>query len=245
MTAREIRARLQVLGDAEIAKDRQRFFKNGPGQYGEGDVFLGIKVLPLRKLAREYRGLPLAEAEELLHSPYHEARLLALLILVGVFARGDEDARKAVYDLYLANTARVNNWDPVDTSAGPIVGGYLADRDRGPLYRLAGSASLWERRIAIVGTFPFIRRGDFADTLKLAGLLLGDREGLIHKAVGWMLREVGKRDLAALEAFLGEHHPEMPRTMLRYAVERLPEPRRRQYLKGEAGRAGSRSRRRR
>jgi 3-methyladenine DNA glycosylase AlkD len=194
---------------------------------------LGIKVPPLRLLAREHQGLPLGEVTDLLHSPFHEARMLALLILVRKFDRGDAAAREAIYRLYLANTARVNNWDLVDCSARPIVGAHLADRDRKPLYRLARSAVLWERRIAIVATYHFICQADFGDTLKIAALLLGDREDLIHKAVGWMLREVGKRDVAALEGFLAEHCPRMPRTMLRYAIERLPPARRRMYLKGQ------------
>jgi 3-methyladenine DNA glycosylase AlkD len=234
MTAREAEARLHALADEKVAVGMRRFFRTGPGQYGEGDRFLGVKVPPLRKLAREFGRLPLDEAEELLGSVFHEARLLALLILVRRFEKGDEPSRQAIYDLYLANTARVNNWDLVDASAPAIVGGFLAGRDRGPLVRLAGSASLWERRIAVVATQHFIRRDDFADTLRLAGLLLEDREDLIHKAVGWMLREVGKRDQAVLEGFLGEHCRWMPRTMLRYAIERLPETRRRQYLRGEA-----------
>jgi 3-methyladenine DNA glycosylase AlkD len=232
MTAREAEARLRALADAKAVEGMRRFFKTGPGQYGEGDLFLGVKVPPLRKLARELQPMPLAEAGELLSSGFHEARLLALLVLVGAFEKGDDPCRQAVYDLYLASTARVNNWDLVDASAPAIVGGFLAGRDRGPLFGLAGSASLWERRIAVVATQHFIRRGDFADTLRLAGLLLGDREDLIHKAVGWMLREVGKRDQAVLEGFLAGHCRRMPRTMLRYAIERLPQERRRQYLEG-------------
>jgi 3-methyladenine DNA glycosylase AlkD len=233
MTGREVLARLRQLADDEAAKGLQRFFKTGPGQYGEGDIFLGIKVPPLRQLARHYQALSLAETGKLLASPFHEARLLALLLLVRGFTRGDEEARKAIYRLYLAKTAHVNNWDLVDCSAAPIVGGYLADRSRKPLHVLARSVSLWERRIAIVATLHFIRRGDFTDTLKVAGLLLADTEDLLHKAVGWMLREVGKRDTATLEGFLAGHYRQMPRTMLRYAIERLPEPRRRQYLHAE------------
>jgi 3-methyladenine DNA glycosylase AlkD len=238
MTARDAEARLKALADDEVAGAMRRFFKTGPGQYGEGDRFLGIKAAPLRQLAREFRSLPLGEARKLLASAFHEARMLALLVLVRAFEKGGEPSRKVVYELYLANTDRVNNWDLVDASAPAIVGGFLAERDRGPLTRLAASPNLWERRIAIVATLFFIRRGDFADTLRLAGLLLGDREDLIHKAAGWMLREVGKRDQAVLEAYLARHCREMPRTMLRYAVERLPEARRRQYLKGEAPPAG-------
>jgi 3-methyladenine DNA glycosylase AlkD len=159
--------------------------------------------------------------------------MLALLVLVRAFEKGDDASRKAIYDLYLASTGRVNNWDLVDASAPAIVGGFLAERGRGPLTRLARSDSLWERRIAVVSALFFIRRGDLQDTLRLAGLLLGDGEDLIHKAAGWMLREVGKRDVAALEGFLAGHCRRMPRTMLRYAIERLPEARRQQYLKGE------------
>ncbi|MFL5339408.1 MAG: DNA alkylation repair protein, partial [Gemmataceae bacterium] len=168
----------------------------------------------------------------LLQSPIHEYRSLALLILVNAMARADPTMQKQIYGFYLANTRFVNNWDLVDVSARDIVGTYLATRSRRPLYRLAHSASLWERRIAIVATHHFIRQGDFADTLKIAELLLDDREDLIHKAVGWMLREVGKRDQAAAEEFLRQHHPTIPRTALRYAVERFPEAKRRAFLKG-------------
>jgi 3-methyladenine DNA glycosylase AlkD len=232
MTAREAEARLRAIADAETAAGLRRFFKTGPGQYGAGDRFLGIKTAPLRRLAREFVTLPLQEAKKLLCSPDHEARMLALLVLVGAFEKGDESCRQAIHDLYLANSARVNNWDLVDASAPALVGGFLVGRDRGVLTRLAGSASLWERRIAVVATLHFIRRGEFADTLRVAGLLLGDREDLIHKAAGWMLREVGKRDQAVLEGFLTAHCRRMPRTMLRYAIERFPEAKRRRYLKG-------------
>jgi 3-methyladenine DNA glycosylase AlkD len=231
MTAAEAETRLRALADEAIAAAARRFFKTGPGQYAEGDQFIGIKAAPLRRLARECQSLPLDEAGKLLASPVHEARMLALLVLVRAFEKGDEPCRKAVYDLYLASTSRINNWDLVDASAPAIVGGFLVERGRGPLTRLARSAILWERRIAIVATQHFIRRGDFQDTLRLAGLLIGDREDLIHKAARWMLREVGKREQAVLEGFLAEHCRQMPRTMLRYAIERLPEVKRRQYLK--------------
>jgi 3-methyladenine DNA glycosylase AlkD len=233
MTAEEMEARLTALADAGAAQALQRFFKTGPGQYGAGDRFLGVKVPQVRKVAAACRDAALDELGRLLRSPWHECRLLALLLLVRAFAKGDDAGQKAVYDLYLGSTAFVNNWDLVDASAGPTVGGYLAGRSRKPLYRLARSASLWERRIAVLATSHFIRRNDFADTFGLARLLLADGEDLIHKAVGWMLREVGKRDTAAEEAFLAEYYRDMPRTMLRYAVERFPEPRRRQYLRGE------------
>lgn len=232
MTAIEAEARLRQIADEETAVGMRRFFKTGPGQYGEGERFLGIKAAPLRQLARELHPLPPDEARKLLTSAFHEARMLGLLVLVRSFEKGDEAIRKAIYDLYLSSTNRVNNWDLVDASAPAIVGGYLAEQDRRPLTRLAESASLWERRIAIVATQFFIRRGDFKDTLRLADLLMRDQEDLIHKAVGWMLREVGKRDQAVLEGFLAEQCRRMPRTMLRYAIERLPEVRRRLYLKG-------------
>lgn len=223
--------RLRSLGCPEQATILARFFKTGPGQYGEGDRFIGVKVPTTRKVAKEFKSLPLAEITFLLHSDIHEERLLALVILVGQFEKGDEATRKLIYDLYLANTCHINNWDLVDVSAPKIVGGYLETRNRKPLHRLAKSASLWERRISIIATGWFIWRDDFTDTLRIAEKLLGDKEDLIHKAVGWMLREVGKRDEAVLEGFLGEHCRVMPRTMLRYAIERFPEEKRRKYLK--------------
>jgi 3-methyladenine DNA glycosylase AlkD len=231
--ATEIQKELGRLGDSETAVFLQRFFKTGPGEYGDGDLFRGIRVPALRKLAKKYRGLTLSETEELLRSPYHEDRLLALLILVRLYSRGIESVRKKVYSTYLKNTRFVNNWDLVDSSAPYIVGASLFDKDRGVLERLARSRSLWERRIAVMATFHFIKRGEFDDTLKIARVLLSDREDLIHKAVGWMLREVGKKNLEAEEVFLREHYKRMPRVMLRYAVEKFPEPKRLQYLKGE------------
>lgn len=234
MTAKDIHQVLHSLAIPEIAEHSQRFFKTGPGQYGEGDLFLGIRVPKLRELAKEFRDSPLGEARRLLRSAYHEERLFALLLLVQMFARGGAARREAVYELYLKNTRYINNWDLVDLSAYLIVGPYLADRDRRPLYALAQSQSLWERRIAIISTFHFIKNKQFTDTLNLAALLLTDREDLMHKAVGWMLREVGKRDLAAEKEFLKEHCRQMPRTMLRYAIEKFPEKERLKYLKGEA-----------
>jgi 3-methyladenine DNA glycosylase AlkD len=233
MTAPDALLRLQALANEDTARVLQRFFKTGPNGYGAGDVFLGIKVGPLRQLAREFQRLPLAETETLLQSDYHEARLLALLVLVRQFQRGDVVVRKTIYQLYLRRTAHVNNWDLVDTSAEHLVGGWLWERSRKPLVRLARSASLWKRRIAMVATYHFIKRGDHGDTLQIARLLLNDCEDLIHKAVGWMLREVGKRDQKVEEEFLAEHYRAMPRTMLRYAIERFPEPLRLKYLKGE------------
>lgn len=231
-TAVEALERLRTLGSPEAAAFAARYFKTGPGQYGEGDVFLGILVPVLRKLARSFRSLDDGEVVSLLRSEYHEARLLALLILVLVASKGDQATKRRAYDLYLTNTRFVNNWDLVDASSREIVGGYLQDKDRGPLDRLARSASLWERRIAIVATHHFIARHDFADTLKVSKVLLADPHDLIHKAAGWMLREVGKRDRATLEGFLSIHHRAMPRTMLRYAIERFEPDIRLGYLKG-------------
>jgi 3-methyladenine DNA glycosylase AlkD len=233
--ATEIQSRLRTLGNPEAATFAARYFKTGPGQYGEGDVFLGIHVPVMRRLAAEYGALGLDQASELLRSEVHEDRLLALLILVRQALKADGAGREQIYDLYLDHTRFVNNWDLVDVSAPTIVGGYLVNKSRKPLDRLAGSRSLWERRIAIIATGHFIRLGEFEDTLRIAERLLSDREDLIHKATGWMLREVGKRDQALLEAFLGVHGRVMPRTMLRYAIERLPDERRRAFLRGEAG----------
>jgi 3-methyladenine DNA glycosylase AlkD len=234
MTAKDAQDKLRKLADPALAASATRFFKTGPGEYGENDVFLGLRAATLRQLAREHQKMPLDEVESLLQSPVHEDRALALLILVRIVTRAPDSIRKQVYDLYLASTRFVNNWDLVDLSAPPLVGGYLVDKSRKPLVDLARSQSLWERRIAIVATQHFIRQNDFADTLKIAELLLRDDEDLIHKAVGWMLREVGKRDQPTLEKFLGEHYRQMPRTMLRYAIERFAENTRQAYLKGLA-----------
>jgi 3-methyladenine DNA glycosylase AlkD len=230
MTAHELQACLRSLGNPQQAAILARFFKTGPGEYGEGDVFVGVKVPVQRKLAKEFRDLSLPEIECLLRSEIHEGRLTALLILVLQFAKADAKGRKCIYDLYLTNTEHVNNWDLVDLSAPQVVGAYLEAKSRKPLYGLAKSKSLWERRISILATFHFIRQGEFNDTLKIAEILLADKEDLIHKAVGWMLREVGKRDVQALEGFLQPHHRTMPRTMLRYAIERLAEKKRQMYL---------------
>lgn len=230
VTASQIEKTLQALGNPEIAAHSRRFFKTGLGEYGEGDRFLGIRVPVLRQQAKQYRGLPLAEAGLLLASPFHEVRLLALFLLVDLFLRGTEQQQAEIYALYLAKRRYVNNWDLVDSSAPYIMGMYLHGRDKQVLYTLAASSDLWERRIAIMATFFFIRQGQFGDALALSRLLLADKEDLIHKAVGWMLREVGKRDRAAEEAFLEAHCRIMPRTMLRYAIEHFSPEERRQYL---------------
>ena len=210
----------------------QRFFKTGPGQYGEGDKFLGLTVPVMRGLVRKYRELDDASNLELLSSPWHEERLIALMLLVEAYGRADDSRRADIHRTYLANTHQVNNWDLVDASAGAIVGGHLEAEDIALLERLARSETLWERRIAIVSTFHFIKSSEFRPTLKIAALLLRDTHDLIHKAVGWMLREVGKRDRKALDNFLKKHYQRMPRTMLRYAIERHPETIRKQYLAG-------------
>ncbi len=229
-TAQKIEKRLKGLGDAEKAAHALRFFKTGPGQYGEGDVFLGIRVPVLRKISRELIDTPLDDTIELLQSPFHEVRLTALLIMTYQAKRGDNSL--PLYRAYLANTAKINNWDLVDGSAEHLIGAHLFERSRTPLYKLAKSKSLWERRIAIISTFYLIRRNDFDDTLAIAEILLNDTEDLMHKAVGWMLREVGNRDLSVEETFLLPRYKQMPRTMLRYAIERFPEPKRLAYLKG-------------
>lgn len=230
----ELRRKLRALGTVERAAVSRSFFKTGPGQYGEGDRFLGVTVPDTRRLAREAGDLPLAEVLTLLRSPIHEERLLALLILVRRYEKGGPRERREIYSLYLAHTARINNWDLVDLSAPNIVGVHLVERSRRILYRLAKSPDLWERRIAILATLSFIRNRDFADALSIAEILLHDGHDLIHKAVGWMLREVGKGDQAVLEGFLKQHGRQMPRTMLRYAIERFPESLRQAYLKGTA-----------
>ena len=232
MNTQAIIERLQAKGTEEQAAVSRKFFKTRPGEYGEGDIFIGIKVPVLRKLAREYQELTPSGLVLLLESKYHEARLLSLFIMVGQFAKGDQRKKKGIYELYLNNMRFINNWDLVDASAQYIVGPFLWDRSRAPLYELARSEILWERRIAVMATFHFIKKNDFADTLKIAGMLLNDKEDLIHKAVGWMLREVGKRRLQIEESFLKKHYQTMPRTMLRYAIEKFPEPKRRRYLKG-------------
>lgn len=214
------------------ARISRRFFKTGPGEYGAGDRFIGLTVPQVRSFAKTYRNLSLSETYQLLRSPIHEERLLALIILVEKYQRAEVAGRRRIYELYLRSTRYINNWDLVDCSAEHIVGAYLRERSRSSLLKLARSENLWERRIAMMATFHFIKRGEFAPTLRLARPLLRDREDLIHKAVGWMLREVGKRDLPAEEKFLKQHCRQMPRTMLRYAIERFPEFKRQRYLRG-------------
>jgi 3-methyladenine DNA glycosylase AlkD len=228
----ELKKQLINMANDTIAQHSQKFFKTGKGEYGEGDVFLGIRVPQLRKLVKQFRNMSLLDISKLIKSRYHEERLLALLILVAMFQEASRDGQKKIYNFYLKHTATINNWDLVDSSAAQIVGAYLRDGDKKPLYTLARSKELWERRIAIIATFHFIKHHEFDDALCVSEILLNDREDLIHKAVGWMLREVGKRDLKTEDAFLKSHYQTMPRTMLRYAIEKFPEERRQAYLKG-------------
>lgn len=230
---KEILSRVRSLGDPKRARDLQRFFKTGPGEYGEGDVFLGLHVPEIRKLAKEYQALSLSIIIQLLHSPVHEIRLMALLIMVRAYQKGDTALKERIYQTYLQNTRVINSWDLVDLSADHIVGAHLSRVSYDPLQALTSSDLIWERRIAVIATFPLIKKGEFSKTLTIAQMLLQDPEDLIHKAVGWMLREVGKRNQKTEESFLKAHYKTMPRTMLRYAIEKFPENLRKRYLKGK------------
>lgn len=214
-------AMLVEAAEPERVPVLQRFFKTGPGEYGEGDRFRGIRVPAIRRVARTHRDLALHHVESLLASSYHEDRLLALLVLVGKFRRAELPERERIFRLYLARRDRINSWDLVDVSADRIVGAHLDASDLTLLDELAASSVVWDRRIAVMATFHFIRKGSVGPTLRLAGRLVRDPEDLVQKAVGWMLREVGKRDLAAERRFLDRHAAAMPRTMLRYAIERM------------------------
>ncbi len=228
-----MREALRALGDEKIAAHSARFFKAGKGEYGEGDCFLGIRVPVIRQQVRRFRDAPERAVLAMLKSRYHEERLFAVLLLVEHYRRGDAVVRQRVFDTYLAQRSRINNWDLVDSSAHLIVGPQLEAGDRGLLYELAAANRLWDRRIAIMATLHYIRNDDFDDALRIAERLRDDQHDLIHKAVGWMLREVGKRDRETEERFLRRHYRKMPRTMLRYAIERFPERRRKAYLNGK------------
>ncbi len=232
MTCKQLQKAMRELANPDIAEHSKRFFKTGEGEYGAGDQFLGIRVGPVRALAKQYKDISLAETLKLLNSSYHEERLLAVILMVKQFEKADEPARKMIYLAYLENTTLINNWDLVDSSAHQIVGGYLLNKKRNPLYKLSRSKSLWERRISIIATLHFIRLSDFEDTLAVAEQLIGDKEDLIHKASGWMLREVGNRHRETLVSFLDEHYSSMPRTMLRYAIEKFQPDIRKAYLAG-------------
>lgn len=232
MTFPEISNRLRLLSNPAIAEQSQRFFKTGKGEYGEGDQFLGIRVPAIREQVRNIGAVKLEDVHKLLKSAFHEERLCALLLMVRQFAKGNIDQQTDIYHTYLANTQYINNWDLVDSSASQIVGRFLESRDRSSLYELVRSRSIWERRIAVISTFYFIRNHQFDDSLNLASLLLDDKEDLIQKAVGWMLREIGKRDTSVEATFLQAHYRNMPRTMLRYAIEKFPKEMQKLYLSG-------------
>ena len=229
-SAASIHRALLAQHDPARALGTQRYFKTGPGEYGEGDRFLGIPVPALRRTARDHRALAMRSVMTLLRSSWHEERQLALFILVWQFEHGTESEQADIYARYLQHTQYINNWDLVDCSAPQIVGGWLLRRDRWPLETLRASSSVWERRIAVLATFAFVKQGEFACSLRLAQCLLTDTHDLIHKAVGWMLRDIGDGDRATLERFLDQHVSAMPRTMLRYAIEHFPDGLRRAYL---------------
>ncbi len=226
----KLKSDLRAVALPEKAAFFPRFFKTGPGEYGEGDQFLGVKVPEQRKIAKRYQRLPLDQVSLLLDSPFHEERLTALFILIHQFLKGSEREQEQIFDLYVEKRARVNNWDLVDSSAHHILGAWLEHRNRDLLDQWARQGGLWERRIAIIATFRYLRQNEFADSLRIAEILLEDDHDLIHKAVGWTLREVGKRDLEVEKAFLEAHGPKMPRTALRYAIERFPNAERKEYL---------------
>jgi len=221
---------IEKLANPTKAKNHYRFFKTGKGEYGEGDKFYGLTVPEQRTLSKKYKNLSLEELQKLINSPWHEHRSLALMILTLQYPKADENGKKLICDFYLENAKRINNWDLVDISAPKIPGDYLFDKDKSILYKFAKSNNLWEKRISIMSTFGFLRRGKYEDTLAIAEILLHDKHDLIHKAVGWMLREIGKRDQAIEEKFLIKYYKIMPRTMLRYAIEKFEEKKRRWYL---------------
>jgi len=243
MKADDVKKELSLYIDFEKAVILQRFFKTGKGQYGEGDIFLGIIVPNTRKIAKKFIDLSLLEIKKILYSKVHEERLCALLLLVEKYQKADREGKKEVFNFYIKNAKQANNWDLVDLSAPKIVGDYLLDKNKSPksnkrqfdgvkiLYKFAKSKNLWEKRIAIISTFTFIKNEEYKNTFKIAEILMNDKHDLIHKAVGWMLREVGKRDLVVEEKFLKKYSKIMPRTMLRYAIEKFPEMKRQKYLK--------------
>lgn len=226
----QLKRELSQLNDHDRAKNLQWFFKTGKGQYGEGDIFLGITVPEQRKVAKKYVDLSLDDVQELLNSKIHEHRFTALVILISKYRKAEESIKAEIFEFYLKNTEKINNWDLVDLSAPRIVGDYLLNKERSILYKLAKSDSLWERRVSILSTFTFIDNNDFEDALNISELLLNDEHDLIHKAVGWALREIGKRNQEIEERFLSEYCSRMPRTMLRYAIERFDEKKRRFFL---------------
>ncbi|MDO6718996.1 DNA alkylation repair protein [Psychrosphaera sp. 1_MG-2023] len=224
--------RLAELASPEIANTSQRFFKTQKGQYGEGDHFYGIRTATLRAVAKQCKSMTIPKVFELLNHEYHETRMVAVFILVERYQKSKIDTDKqTIADLYIQHSQKVNNWDLVDSSAYKILGPQLHGKDTAVLYELAQSCNLWQRRIAIITTLYFIKQDDYADTLALAEILLHDKEDLMHKAVGWMLREIGNRNKSVEVAFLDKYHKTMPRTMLRYAIEKFTPQERQHYMK--------------
>jgi 3-methyladenine DNA glycosylase AlkD len=232
MNLNDIKKEIKKNADPVKAVGLQRFFKTGPGEYGEGDIFFGIMVPVQRSIAKKYIGLALSDIKELLYSDHHEERLIALLILVEQYKKGNDQLQEDIFTFYHLHRKQINNWDLIDLTADRISGAYLINKDKSLLYKLAVSKNFWERRIAVMSTFHFIKYHQYDDALGIAQILLNDNHDLIHKAVGWMLREIGKRDLKTDESFLKKYYKKMPRTMLRYAIEKFPEPKRLAYLKG-------------
>jgi len=230
MKASSLVKELIELKGPKRAKNESRFFKTGPGEYGEGDIFWGVPTAEKRKLAGKYKDMSLVEVKKLLTSPIHDQRVIAVVILAGKYPKASAKEQKQIYDFYLAHTKHINNWDLVDISTPHIVGTHLLDKNRSVLCQLASSKNLWERRISIMATFTFIRNNDFKDALKISKILLADKHDLIHKATGWMLREIGKKDQKVLEQFLDKNTLKMPRTMLRYSIEKFSEKKRQYYL---------------
>lgn len=230
-TVKTLKKVIKEKQNPQKARVLQSFFKTGKGQYAEGDIFYGLSVPESRVLAKEFQDVAFEEIPELLHSKIHEERLIALFLLIEKFQKGDALQKKKVVDFYLDSTAWINNWDLVDTSAYKVLGEYLLEKETKILTRLVQSKDLWEKRIGIVATFAFIRKGRLDETFRLAKILMKDNHDLIHKAVGWMLREAGKRDRIPLEVFLEEYAAQMPRTMLRYAIEKFNLQERNYYLK--------------
>jgi len=230
---KDIKEEFKKFSNQQHAARLQKYFKTGKGEYGEGDIFLGLRVPATRKIAKKYRAMPINEVSVFLKSQFHEERLFALFVLIGLFRKADEYNQEKIYTLYLKNTNYINNWDLVDVTTPKIVGEHLLDKPRDILYQFAKSDNLWKQRIAVLATFTFIKHGDFQDTLKIAQILLHHPHDLIHKAVGWILREIGKQNQTVEEKFLRQYYHTMPRTMLRYAIERFPETLRQKYLKGK------------
>lgn len=233
MNLKELKKTIRANANKDHAKTMQWFFKTGKGEYGEGDKFVGIKVAVQRKIAKQFSKLNLEDLQILLNSKIHEERLISLLILVAKYEKSDEKERENIFAFYTKNSKKINNWDLVDLSSPKIIGAHLLNRDKKILYRYAHSKNLWQKRISIISTYSFIKNRDFKTTLEICDILLNDDHDLIHKAVGWMLREVGKQDINTLEKFLKTRYSKMPRTMLRYSIEKFPEKKRKKYLMGK------------